>query len=106
MLCSQKPSCTSGEHEKDFFPTFITTTQAVKRFKVLNAWACGAFVNDRQTPTVGPGKDLKKNGRRRFNGPNSRTKRDIVMGPKAKMVPMHRPTNTGQRKNQILAKMH
>ena len=82
-----------GEHEKDFFLTFIRSTQALKGFKVLNAWACCAFdnvlssqraqhaspkgqravhardVNDRQSPKVGPGKDSqKKNGCRCFNG--------------------------------------
>ena len=51
-------------------------------------------VNDRQSPTVGPGKDFsEKNGRRCLNGRNSETKRDIVMGPKGKMVVMHRVTN-------------
>ena len=44
-------------------------------------------VNDRQTDTVGLGKDFqKKNGLLRSNGCNSKTKGDIVMGPTEKMV--------------------
>ena len=41
---------------------------------------------DRQTPTVGLAKDLQK---KRSNGRYLKTKRDIVMGPKAKMVALN-----------------
>ena len=54
--------------------------------------AHASAVNDRQGPTVGPGKDdQKKNGLPCSN--LSKTKRDNVMGPKAKMVATHRATN-------------
>ena len=56
--------------------------------------AYARVVNDRQSHRVGPGKDFqKKRGLPRFNGRSSETNRDIVMGPKAKMVVTHRPTN-------------
>ena len=43
---------------------------------------------------MGPGNDFsEKNDHRRLNGQNSETKRDIVMGPKCKMVVTHRATN-------------
>ena len=51
-------------------------------------------VNYRQGPTVGPSKDFQgKNRLPRLNGRYSKSKRDIVMGPTAKVVSTHRATN-------------
>ena len=56
-------------------------------------------VNDRQSPTAGPGKDFQeKYGLLHSNSSKPKTKRNIVMDPTGKMVATHRATNAGLTK--------
>ena len=81
----------SNEDDYEDYPARVSSTRAQRAVK------------DRQSPTVGPGKEFQKtkNSRQRFNGHNSETKRDIVMGPTAKMVTTHRATNNPIGKNLV-----
>ena len=69
---------------------YLARAQSQKGSRAKRACA----VNDRQSPTAGPGKDFQeKYGLLHSNGSNPKTKRNIVMDPTGKMVATHRATN-------------
>ena len=69
----------------------------------------GLLTTHRVPQCSGARKDFqKKNGRQRFNGSSSETKRDVVMCPKAKLIVTHRTTNANiglPRKKSLFGQM-
>ena len=79
--------------------TINETSLQCSRYWTFNIWLwlrtrAIQAVKDRQSLTVGSGKDFSKiTDRRRLNGCNSKTKTNIMMSPSCEILVMHRETN-------------